>query len=351
MSAVASGCTGAPSGTNKAGFQTVKQAVVLRLASTPQDLSFVPPVAEFVRRVASLSGGAIEIKVINQYGGYAPDAEAKVVRDVASDSADLGWAGSRVFDSMGVSNFEALSAPMLIDNYHLENAALQAALSGQMLAGVKSLGVTGLGLFGDGLRLPISVRRALLAPTDWRGISFGTYGSDVQAEAIQALGATPLVAFGPYRLHDLQTGAIQGFEFDVRAYAQLGLEGQAPYVAANVVLWPEFDVLVANPGKLSSLTDQERGWLKQAAQAAATDSVALASTDPKYIGGECVAGSHFVNATSAELAALRRSLSVVYQQLERDPTTNAFIQRILRLKSSTPPAAAFHLPASCMAKS
>jgi TRAP-type transport system periplasmic protein len=350
ISAIASGCTGAPSGADKAGGQAGRQAVVLRLASTPADLSLVPPVAEFVRRVVSLSGGAIEVKVINQWGDYAPDAEAQVVRAVASGSVDLGWAGSRVFDSMGVSSFEALSAPMLIDSYHLESAALQTALPGHMLAGLQRLGVAGLGLLGDGLRLPISVRRPLLNPTDWQGISFGTYRSDVQAQTIRALGATPVVAFGPFRLHELQTGAIQGFEFDVRQYAQLGLEGQAPYVAANVVLWPEFDVLFANPGKLSSLTGQQRGWLARAAQAAANDSVALASTDPKYIGGECAAGSHFVNATSADLAALRGSLSVVYQHLERDPTTNAFIQRILRLKSSAPPAAAFHLPASCTPK-
>jgi TRAP-type transport system periplasmic protein len=350
ISAVAAGCTGASPGANKAGGQTVRQAVVLRLASTPQDLSFVPPVAEFVHRVASLSGGAIEVKVINQWGNYAPDAEAQVVRAVASGSADLGWAGSRVFDSMGVSNFEALSAPMLIDNYRLEHAALQTALPGQMLAGLKSLGATGLGLFGDGLRLPISVGRPLLAPTDWRGISFGTYRSDVQAQAIRALGATPVVAFGPFRSHDLDTREIQGFELDVRPYAKLGLEGQAPYVAANVVLWPEFDVLFANPGRLSSLTDQQRGWLEQAAQEVATDSAGLGSTDATYISEACAAGSHFVNATSADLAALRRSLSVVYQQLERDPTTKPFIQQILGLKTSTPSVAAIQVPAGCAAR-
>jgi TRAP-type transport system periplasmic protein len=350
VSALGSGCTGAPSGADKAGGQAGRQAVVLRLASTSQDLSLVPPVAEFVRRVASLSGGAIEVKVINQWGNYAPDAEAQVVGAVASGSVDLGWAGSRVFDSMGVSSFEALSAPMLIDNYQLENASLQTALPDQMLAGLKSLGVIGLGLLGDGLRLPISVGRPLLAPTDWRGISFGTYRSDVQRQAIRALGATPVVAFGPFRSRDLDTRAIQGFELDVRPYAQLGLEALAPYVAANVVLWPEFDVLFANPGRLSSLTDQQRGWVEQAAQEATKDSVVLASTDATSISQACAAGSRFVNATSADLAALRRSLSVVYQQLERDPTTKAFIQQILGLKSSTPSVAAIQTPAGCTAK-
>jgi TRAP-type C4-dicarboxylate transport system substrate-binding protein len=344
-SAMASGCTGPPAGANKAGGQP-DGAVVLRMASTPFDLSDVPPVEEFVRRVASLSGGAIRINVTNQLGDYAPDAEAQVVRAVASGSFDLGWAGSRVFDSMGVSNFQALSAPMLIDSYPLENSVLEGAMPGQMLDSLKGVGVTGLGVLGDGIRLPIGVR-PLLTPAAWRGISFGTYRSDVQEQAIRALGATPVVAFGPFRSHDLDSGAIEGFELDVRRYASMGLEGKALFVAANVALWPEFDVLFANPARLSSLTDEQRGWLEQAAGDAAKDSVGLAGDDSTYVRQACAAGSTFVNATSANLAALRRSFSVVYLTMERDPQTKSFILQIRRLRRSTPPGPALTIPAGC----
>jgi TRAP-type C4-dicarboxylate transport system substrate-binding protein len=348
-SAIASGCTGAPPGADKAGGQE-GGSVVLRMASTPFDLSDVPPVKEFVHRVASLSGGAIRIKVTNQLGDYAPDAEAQVVRAVASGSYDLGWAGSRVFDSMGVSSFQALSAPMLIDSYPLENAVLQSAVPGQMLDSLKGVGVTGLGVLGDGIRLPIGVRRPLLAPTDWRGISFGTYRSDAQEQAIRALGATPVVAFGPFRSHDLDRGAIQGFEFDVRRYARNALESRAPFVAANVALWPEFDVLFANPRGLSSLTDQQRGWLEQGAQEAAKDSVGLAGHNATYVRQACAAGSRFVNATPADLAALRRSLSVVYLTMRHNTQTKSFILQIQRLKGSTPPGPALTIPGGCTGK-
>jgi TRAP-type C4-dicarboxylate transport system substrate-binding protein len=236
---------------------------------------------------------------------------------------------------------------MLIDSYPLENAVLQSAMPGQMLDGLKGVGVTGLGVLGDGIRLPIGVR-PLLAPTDWRGISFGTYRSDAQEQAIRALDATPVEAFGPFRSHDLDRGAIQGFELDLRRYANyLGLEAKAPFVAANVALWPEFDVLFANTGRLSSLTDQQRGWLQQAAGDAARDSVGLASDDAEYIRQACAAGARFVNATAADLAALRRSFSVVDVTMQRDPQTKSFILQIQRLKKAMPPGPALAIPAGC----
>jgi TRAP-type C4-dicarboxylate transport system substrate-binding protein len=345
-SAMVGGCAGAPVRADKAGGRAAGP-VLLRMVGTPSDLGDVPPVEEFVRRVAMLSDRAIRITVTNQWGNYAPDAEAQVVRAVRSGSFDLGWAGSRVFDSMGVSSFEALSAPMLIDSYPLENTVLDSAMPGQMLDDLKGVGVTGLEILGGGMRLPIAVRRPLLTPADWRGISFGTYRSTVQEQVIRALGATPVEAFGPFRRHDLDTGAIQGFELDVRRYANQRLEGRAPFVAANVALWPEFDVLFAHPGLLSSLTDQQRGWLEQAARDAAKDSVGLVGDDATHVRQACVAGSRFVNATSANLAALRRTLSVVYRAMERDARTKSFIVQIQRLKNATPPGSALDATASC----
>jgi TRAP-type transport system periplasmic protein len=348
VSAVASGCAGASPGDKAGGF--VGGPVALRMASTAGDLDNIPPVAEFVERVAVLSGGVLQIKVINQWGDWAPDAEAQVVRAVGAGTVDLGWAGSRVFDTIGVPGLRALSAPMLIDSYPLENAVLQSAMPGRMLAALASVHVTGLGMLGEGLRLPISTRRPLLALADWRGVSFGTYRSRVQEEAIRALGATPVLAFGPVRNHDLVTGQIQGFELDLRRYVQMGLVPVARHVAVNVALWPQFDVLFANPDRLASLTVQQRGWLQQAAQEATTDSVGLTSDNVTYIGQACAKGARFVNATPADLAALRKALSVVYQHLEADPQTRAFIRQIQRLKNTTPARSAPRNPAGCTRK-
>jgi len=344
--AAASGCS-ASAGADKAGGPA-GGLVVLRMASTPSGTSDAPPVADFIERVRALSGGSVQIQVINQWGDYAPGAEAQVVRAVASGMVDLGWAGSRVFDTMGVPGFGALSAPMLIDSYPLENAVLKSALPARMLAGLSNVHVTGLAVLGDVLRRPFGVHRALLAPADWRGLSIGTYRSGVQQDAIRALGATPVVAFGPYRTHDLATGVIQGFELDVQRYVHLGLVASARYVTANVALWPQFDVLFANPARLASLTPQQRAWLEQAADGAAGTSVTLvAGQDSPYIGQACALGARFAAATPADLAALRQSLAVVYQNLETDPQTSGFLRQIQQLKKSTPPGPAPAILAGC----
>ncbi len=75
-----------------------------------------------------------------------------------------------------------------------------------------------------------------------------------------------------------------------------------------------------------------------------------ASDNAANIGRACALGARFVNATPADLAALRRALSVVYQHLQADPQTRAFIQQIQRLKNSTPAGPAPRIPAGCTRK-
>src|SRR5258705_1719074 len=142
---------------------------------------------------------------------------------------------------------------MLFGRSPLEDAVQRSAMTGRRLAGLGSVHVTGLGVLGDVLRRPVSVRRPLLAPADWRGITFGTYRSGIQQQAIRALGAVPVVAFGPYRDHDLASGQIVGFELDLQRYVPYRLAARARDVTANVVLWPDFDVLFASPAPLAAL--------------------------------------------------------------------------------------------------
>jgi TRAP-type transport system periplasmic protein len=346
---VASGCS-ASGGGDKAGGPA-GGPVVLRMASATSDLSDSLPVEDFVRRVRALSGGSVRINVIGRWGDFAPGNEAQVIHAVAAGTVDLGWAGSEAFDVVGVPGLRALSAPMLIGSYLLENAVLKTALPARMLAGLSKVHVTGLAVLGDELRHPIAVRGPLLAPADWRGLSIGTYRSGVQEQAIRALGATPVVAFGPYRVRALATGAIQGFELDLPRYVHVVPASSARYVTANVVLWPLFDVLFANPAQMASLTAQQRGWLQQAAQQAAAISVSLvAGQDGSYIRQACALGARLATASPADLAGLRAAFSLVYRGLEADPQSRAFLRQIQQLKQATPPGPGPAIPVGCAAR-
>ena len=107
-------------------------------------------------------------------------------------------------------------------------------------------------------------------------------------------------------------------------------------MTANVNLWPQMDVLLGNPERLAELPDQQRGWLEEAAQAAAERSVELVNKDAENLQKACQVGGRFANASEEDLAALRDSFATVYTSLEQDVQTKAFIQQIQELKQSTP---------------
>jgi TRAP-type C4-dicarboxylate transport system substrate-binding protein len=342
---VAGGCSGDGVGGDKAGG--AGEPVVLRMANTASNLESFPAITDFVGRVKERSGGTVRIEVVNEWGKFAADAEQQVVRAAAAGQVDLGHAGTRVFDTMGVTSLQALQAPMLIDSYALQRAVIEGDLPREMLHGLDRVGVAGLSVLGGGLSKPIAVKQPLLGSADWRGIAFGTYKSEVQAQAIRSLGATPMEVFGKSRTQMLQDGKLQGFELNLIAYQHNVLADDAPYVTANVNLWPWTEVLFANPGRLAALTGQQREWLQQAAADAAGSSVGLADRDAQFVAFTCKSGARFANASEADLGGLRKAVAPVYAKLSDNLQTKAFIERIQGLKRSTPAGAALGIPAGC----
>jgi TRAP-type C4-dicarboxylate transport system substrate-binding protein len=270
-----------------------------------------------------------------------------VVHAVAADDADLGWVGTRVFDTLGDQSFEALTAPMLIDSYALEGAVIESGITGEMMDGLDGLGVAGLAVLADALRRPVSVRAPLLRPADWRGLAVGTLMSRAQVAALRALGARPAQLLGDQREAALTDGSIQAFEFGLWQYVDPKWSRRAPYVAANVALWPQMDVLLASPDSLARLTERQRGWLRQAADDAANRSPALADKDARAIDIACQGGSRFATATEADLQALRAAFEPAYAELEQRPRTKAFIARIRALKLATAHERAPAIPSGC----
>src|SRR5262249_41052184 len=200
--------------------------------------------------------------------------------DVAAGRYSLGVVGTRVFDTLGVDSFQALSAPLLIDSYPMEQAVIDSGIPARMMSALDKVGVTGLGVLADGLRKPIAVRKPLLDPADWRGITFAAFRSRESSEAIRALGAMPsnLVAVPLDQALDSKT--VQGFEANLRYY---GIRDdswrRARFVTANVNLWPQTLAVIANPPSPATLTPQQRAWLTQAVRDTAARSTGLAGAD------------------------------------------------------------------------
>jgi len=323
--------------------------VVLRMATVYGVPGFMPQVDPYlVSRVAKLSAGNVQIDMTYHVGEDTPGGEQQVVRGVAAGKYDLGVVGTRVFDTMGVNSFQALTAPMLIDSYPLEQAVIGSGIPAQMMGSLDTLHVTGLGVLADGLRKPIAVRKPLLGPADWRGLTFAAFRSREASQAIRALGATPSDVSGTQLDQGLDSGTVGGFEKNLLIYRMHpDLWKPAPYVTANVNLWPQTPAVIGNPARLARLTSQQRAWLTEAVRDAAARSTGLIDGDARLLPGLCASGVRFADASHADLAALQNAFAPEYAQVEQDPQTRQFIAEISRLKQQTPPGPALVIPGGC----
>lgn len=329
------GC--AASGSNKAGGQSARKVLVLTLANPLGDSQ---EVEGFAAEVSRLSGGTIRIDVRSgwRYGQVA--YENGLIGDVRAGRADLGVAGSRAWDSVGVSSMRALGAPLLINSYALQARVLRSPLAAQMLKGIAPLGVVGLGLLPGPLRRPFGVARPLLGPSDYARLRIGVQQSLVGSATFRALGATPVwyAAEGPIPT----VGGLEQAIYDIESDQFHSVR----YLTANVALWPRPLVVFANRTAFAKLTPAQQRVLAQAA----TDDIGPETTlmrNDERVTAASVCRSHvlqFVSATPANLVALNRAVQPVYAMLDRDPQTRAQIAQIEAMRRNVPPEPAVPCP-------
>jgi TRAP-type C4-dicarboxylate transport system substrate-binding protein len=321
---IVAGCHGGP---DKAGGPSSPKATVLTMAvpfGQPTELN------GFANEVRRLSHGTMRIALTPRwrYGQIA--YEEGLIADVRAGKVELGVAGTRSWDSVGVTSLRALGAPLLIDSYALQDRVLESPMIREMLRGVKPLGLVGLGVLPGELRRPLGVTRALRGPLDFAGRTIGVQQSLVASATMRALGGTP-VWFGG----GASIARLDGIEYDVSAIQGSGYDGPGKYLTANVVLWPRPIVLFASRAVFAKLTRAQRHILQQAVSndvAAETKAMVSAEhTDTQILCGR--RQLRFVTAGPADIADLRRAVRPVYAQLERDPQTRRFILEIQRLRA------------------
>jgi len=330
------------SASDKSGVRT--EPIALVLANSDGSTDGIPAIVRFVDRVEALSGGRISITVKSQWGGDEYN-EAGLIRDVAAGRADLGWAGTRALDLVGVQAFRALHAPFLVTSLAAQAAIVRDPLARTMLDSLQSVKVTGLALLADEIRNPVGVAKPLLTPEDFRGITFQSFPSGVQAEGIRALGATPTTE--PVRTLAAQD-ELGGLESMWWTYVTNNYPAVAPYVTANVGLWPRTSVLFANTSSLSRLDPEARQWVSTAA-AESSDWATAHALDAQnaQVVSACVGHARIALATDDQLAALRKAVEPMYAALRVDPAQGPTLERIEQLVAKAPADAPITIPDGC----
>jgi TRAP-type C4-dicarboxylate transport system substrate-binding protein len=124
-------------------------------------------------------------------GHEGPDYEAATIRDLRRGRAGLAFAGSRAWDGFGARSLRALSAPLLIDSYPLQERILSSGLVDTMLEQLRPQGLVGIGILPGSIRRPLGIAHPLAAPSDYKGLRIGTQQSRMADATLRTLGARP----------------------------------------------------------------------------------------------------------------------------------------------------------------
>jgi TRAP-type C4-dicarboxylate transport system substrate-binding protein len=328
--------------------KTGSRVVVLRLASI-DTLSaggqFIAPMT-FVNALARRSGGQVKAQVQQSYESGAATAETDIVKGIASGDLDGGWPTTRAFSRAGIRGLEPVEAPFTLTSYAAEKALVSRPEAGTLLDTLHGTGVVGLGLAVGPLRRPWAVKQPLVDVQNWRGLTFRSFNSPVQDAVVRALGATPVAA--SYDFPDLvRAGSLGGAEADVPGYDLNSYGSLLPEAVANEVLWPKMYVLALSRARYDSLSEQQRGWVREAAADAVRASVNVRYEEDIPARRLCSRGVRFVDATPAQLAALRHAVQPVVDGLADDPATGPSLKAVLAVAAGFPSADALTVPASC----
>ena len=316
---------------DRAGGGADRDVTVLTFAQ-PNDGEPPDQLTLWADQVSDLSDGSLEIEFENGWRPGEPTYESATIDDVRAGKVDLTWVGARALDRAGITSFEALLAPMLVDSHALQAAVFEEGIAAEMLDGVAEAGgdgVTGIGVLPGPLRKLLGVDKPFVRPADFVGTTVGMQDSGIAERTFAALGAESVAL--PSGEKDLS--GVDAYEQQLQSIWGNQYQQDAGYLTANLDLWPRPLVLFANDESLSGLDGDQRDALRKASEAVLPDALAASrAEDASDIDNICGSGLDVRQATADDLAELEAALAPLYDELREDARTATWLDRIAELK-------------------
>jgi TRAP-type C4-dicarboxylate transport system substrate-binding protein len=288
-------------------------------ASPPQELDW------FAEEVAELSAGAIRVGFVNAWPtADNPREETATVAAVMRDQADLGWAGTRAFGCLGVRSLDPLQTPFLLEDYGALETVCRDDVSAEMMEPLERLGLVGLAVLPGPRRKPFSFARRLLAPRDYEGARLRIHESLVAAATYRALGAQAVTLSSRQMAAEPAT-LVDGLDLQTEALASWGLRGSITF---NVNLWPRTIAIVASRKSYAWLGVAEREVLREASRRTLERALAHLTDQEQRDRDALPATVTAIFADDEELAALHKRVEPVRAELQNNPETASFLERI-----------------------
>ena len=240
---------------------------VLRVAhALPTSHPVHEGIAYMASRAGELSGGRLQLDVFpgEQLGNETQCLEQTQAGTLAITKVSAGVIGNFV------ANYKVFSLPYLFrDSEHMWNV-LGGPVGEHLLTSLAvgndgaPSGLIGLAFYDSGSR-NFYASKPILSPEDLRGLKIRTMADTVAMDTMAAMGAAPTPIPWGELYTSLQQGVVDGAENNAPSlYTSRHYEVSRHYTLDHHSRIP--DVLVMSSRVWDSLSAEERGWIRQAAE-------------------------------------------------------------------------------------
>ncbi|CUH24152.1 Extracytoplasmic solute receptor protein YiaO [Jannaschia seosinensis] len=253
----------AAAATLAAGTATAQQSIVVGHSLSPQSHYGIGAQA-FIDTLEELSGG-------EWTGEQAPAGQLGGERDMI-EGLQIGSLDVVVTSTGPLGNFVpevyVLDLPFLFRDYDHARGVLDGEIGQELLDRIGENELVGLAWTENGFRHVTNSQRAVTTPEDLEGLKLRTMENRVHMEAFSDLGAAPTPMAFPELFTALQQGVVDGQENPITVISASKFWEVQDHVSLTGHVYSPA-VVLASPILFDGLSEEEKGWFQEAADASA----------------------------------------------------------------------------------
>ncbi|QNI04718.1 TRAP transporter substrate-binding protein DctP [Halomonas sp. SH5A2] len=218
----------------------------------------------FKETLEELSDGAY---TVNEHPSGSLGGEREMIEGLQIGTVDF------VITSTGpLGNFVpetyVLDLPFLFEDYEEARCVLDSDLGDELLEKMSDHNLVGLAWSENGFRHMTNSQREIATPADAEGLRVRTMENSVHQEAFRQMGARPTPMAFPELFTALQQGTVDGQENPITVIVATNFWEVQDYLSLTGHVYSPA-VVLGSPVFMDGLSEEERGWFEQAAQASA----------------------------------------------------------------------------------
>lgn len=230
----------------------------------------------FEEKINELSGGHIKLEV---YMNGTLGSEAESMQGIQMGTLDIFRGNASSLPNYGAELIGVTGLPYVFKDMDQFQDVAVSSLGDELLQSVEDsgCGYVALGWLVEGPRsmfITDSVYKKLGSPETFtmdqmKGLKIRVPETDLMIKTMEALGASATAIAYSELYTSLQSGVVDGAENGVTSYMSNSFNEVAPYFITDAHTFG-CGVILMNDDKWNALNDTEKGWMKEAAEAART---------------------------------------------------------------------------------